>query len=151
MKKTLLDEMKSLSVKRNLGWPFWVAGQFGIVFDEHDVKYINNVIKNDKIYRMLVMADQRWEYTVIQDNSDNKDDGLKVVSSPDGNFMTFIENCNAIHFLGKFLNDSKCPKNVKYFLWCYIGDILGSFKENGTYKDYVQQSFFTERWMEICR
>ncbi len=144
--------MAKYEILKDLGWPFLAARHFKIDFDEFDVKYINNVIKNDKIYLMLVMADKRWEYTVMQDVvADNKNDGLNVVSHDNGNLMMFIEKCNIIYFFSKFLDDPQCPKRVKYFLYNYVGMKLEEIKESGAYNYFLQRSFFTERWMEICR
>ena len=68
-----------------------------------------------------------------------------------GRYKLFIEYCNTIQFLGKFLDDSQCPARVKNFLYTFIGEQLGHFKRQGLYQDYVQHSFLTQRWMEICR
>ena len=114
-----------------LGYPFVYHRIQGTPLYKSDMEYIDNVIKKDKIYRMIAHA-----Y-----NTREKVDYYKL----------FIEDCNTIQFLGKFLDDSQCPARVKNFLYTFIGEQLGHFKRQGLYQDYVQHSFLTQRWMEICR
>ena len=117
--------------QERLGYPFVYHRIQGTPLYESDMKYIDNVIKADKIYRMIAHA-----Y-----NTRGDVDYYKL----------FIENCNTIQFLGKFLDDPQCPARVKNFLYTFIGEQLGHFKRQGYYQNYVQHSFLTQRWMEICR
>lgn len=150
--ETKLQNDKPIKDNRILGWPFELAAGYGVTFYESDLKYINNVIKSDKIYRMIIHA-QNLEIcgTNNPDNYGKEIHGIKMVSSSDFFHRLFIEKTNLIQFLNKFLDDPKCPIRVKGFLCRYIGRDLGCAKVNGTYKIFLQRSFLAERWLEICR
>ena len=150
--ETKLQNDKPIKNNSVLGWPFELATGYGVTFYESDLKYINNVIKSDKIYRMIVHAhNMEISGTNNPDEYGKEIDGTKMVASSEYFHRLFIEKTNLIQFLNKFLNDPKYPIRVKGFLYRFIGQELGCAKINGTYQDYLQRSFFAQRWMEICR
>lgn len=137
-----------------LGYPFEYHRIQGTPLYESDIKYIDNVIKADKIYRMIIQAYNSWDGIFATNDPEfvgKTIDGIKHISHQESHYQQFIETCNLIQFLGKFLDDSQCPARVKNFLYTFIGEQLGHYKRLGLYQDYVQHSFLTQRWLEICR
>ena len=140
--------------EERLGYPFEYHRIQGTPLYESDMKYIDNVIKADKIYRMIIQAYNSWDGIIATTDPEfvgKTIDGIKHISHQESYYQRFIENCNLIQFLSKFLDDSQCPARVKKFLYTFIGEQLGHFKRQGYYQDYVQHSFLTQRWLEICR
>jgi len=146
----------SLNSNKSLPYPFYYAkGWYGVELFEADIKYITDVIMNDKIWRLITQADNKWDYISMQSSlkgmeTEKFGNGVSV-SIEHGGWMLFIKTCNEILFFEKFLDDPNCPKRLKYFLWQYIGNTLGYIKFNDVYNNYLQHSFLTERWQEICR
>jgi len=138
-----------------LGFPFNYTSIIGAPLYESDMRYINNVIKTDKIYRMIVNAHNSWNGVCTTNDPEfmgKTIDGIKYISHQESRYKTFIETCNLIQFLSKFLDDPECPKRVKYFIYVFVGNKMGHMKRSkGVYEAFVQRSFFTQRWMEICR
>lgn len=148
-------EDKLVTDDDRLGFPFYYTRIIGAPLYESDMKYIDNVIKADKIYRMIVQAHNSWDNVFTTNDPEfmgKTIDRIKYIPHPESRYKTFIEACNLIQFLGKFLDDPECPKHVKYFIYVFVGNKMGHMRRTkGLYQAFVQRSFFTERWMEICR
>lgn len=143
--------------KQSLPWPFDVPRILcgpNFKFSESDLEYINNVIISDKMFRLIAQLNTRWEkYEVIYPPEElhTLSHGQIAISKAQFYWMLHIQYEIVTHFLERFLDDSKCPNGVKYFLWLYIGEHLGQQKRQGYYNIYQQHIFLTERWMETCR
>lgn len=142
--------------QKELPFPFNYAKIYGVDFSDEDIAYIENVICSDKLYRMIKHAYDRWNYTISTTHPEElKLDGFDIVSSKQGNWMQFVENCNLINFLEKFINAPDCPNGVKFFMVKYVGQYLGELKELNGYKNYynnyLARSFLTESWIRtVC-
>jgi len=143
--KNNIENDNPVKSRERLGWPFYKAKNFySIIMTESDLRYLDNVIKLDKTYRVIREGDKelRNKYEKLSKDS---------VQQQQWTYDRFVMDCNIVCFFEKFMNDEKCPKRVKLFLWRYLGGKLTDMKDNGTYKYYVQRSFLTQSWMEICR
>lgn len=134
MKTTLPlpTESKKLSwtadFKKQLGLPFVEAKHLRL--SEVDVKYIENVIQSNPLYRSLY----KQGYTL-----DDKE-------TPE-----ILQRCKAeIAFLTPFMNDAKCPKSVKNFLYMYIGGMRNWLNEFYNHTQRAREQFFMESWLEKC-
>jgi len=130
----LPTESKKLPWTRELercaGKPFCDAKHWHISFTKSDVEYIKNVIQTHKLYDVI------YKQGIIVAALDNNE-ALR-------RYRTEIE------FLTPFMNDSKCPADVKNFLYCYIGRLQYNSQVHHEEKPSVTQ-FFIKSWMETCR
>ena len=130
-----MGEKKLLWTKEfcdSLGNPFQSAKHWKISFYESDVKYIENVIKKHKLYRIIYK--QGIEDVVL--------DTVEQIRR----YKTEIK------FLTPFMNDVKCPKSVSNFLYCYIGNLRARLQECGyQLKHLEREQFLLDKWMETCR
>lgn len=143
----------SLKRRKFLPWPFnYAKNWYGVELSKTDIEYIDNVITADKMYRLILQAYNIDRHTITVNNPDLCDKP-NVVTIEQGLYQSFIILCNALHFFRKFLDDQRCPNGVKYFLYKWIGQNIGYMKQADmyVYDIYLQRSFFTERWFEICR
>lgn len=133
-----------------LGYPFHSARFWGVSFTESDIKYIEAVIKADKLYR--VIAQNLNAYQKTQGLA-----GLKLsekYTARESFYQFKMRGYMAeIEFFERFFDDEKCPKNVRQFLYFHIGNLRYSIK--GGYgvsnDDYTRLSFFTESWLRtVC-
>lgn len=119
-------------LEQRLGVPFQSAKHWKVSFTDSDVKYIESVIKNHKLYRIIYK--QGAENTVLDTS-------------------TQIHRYKAeMEFMTLFMNDAKCPKNVNNFLYLYIGNLRAMLQENGyRMQQLARDNFFIDMWMETCR
>lgn len=142
----------SLKKQKYLPWPFnYAKNWYGVELFESDLKYINNVIISDKIYRLIAQAHKINTSFVVTTMDPESYNDPKVISTEEGVLRDLIEMGNAINFFKKFLDDDKCPNRVKYFLWQWIGNQFGYVKVAEAYDALKQRMFLIERWQEICR
>lgn len=106
-----------------LGRPFHTAKNWKVSFTDSDVKYIENTIKADKLYRIIYKQGQKATNRTVR------------------GYLAEIE------FLERFMNDVKCPKNVNNFLWLRIGALRSAVKPSVRMPDY----FLAESWAKTCR
>ena len=104
-----------------LGRPFDSAIKWKVSFCESDVKYIENVIKADTLYRTIY----------------KQGEAKNIVR----------KNQAEISFLNRFMNDAKCPKHVKNFLYLYMGNKCA---EMHTQCENNANSFLAESWARTC-
>ena len=138
--------------QERLGHPFNYSVMYDAPLYESDMEYVDKVIKTDKIYRMIVQAYKSWDDVFSTNDTDligKEINGMKFISHRDDYYKQFIEDCNMIYFLSKFLDDRNCPKRVRYFLYVYIGiqyDLMATSKDI-----CMERPFLTEKWFETCR
>ena len=123
--------IKSLN-KRFRGTMFGLAVEFGIYFDEAEIKYIETKMMTDKYYRLI----------------SGKAAGIQPGYMP----LRLFQFCEI--WLMKFFDDSDIPIGVKSFIVGYIGHKRAEIKifcGMDEYNERVQQRFLSERWLEICR
>ena len=139
-----------LNKRKFLPWPFnYAKNWYGVELSKTDIEYIDNVITADKMYRMILHGHNINNSYTISTNPDANNP--KEISTTMGVWKDLIEENHNIHFFNKFLDDEKTPNGVKSFLYKWLGQQLGYIKVDGLYDVYLQRSFFTERWFEICR
>ncbi len=146
-----------------LGYPFHSARHWKVSFTESDIKYIETVIMADKLYRPVtqnVNAYRKFE---------SKEEALQKYNSYERFHRFILRGYTAeIQFFERFMDDENCPHNVKYFLWCHLGNLrttLESYRElakeyygvkddkNTGFSTADQQrlEFFTESWFRtVC-
>ena len=117
---------------KQVGFPFHAARYWKISFTESDVKYIENVIKLHKAYRIIYKQGAERE---IKNN------------------LQKIQRYNTeTEFLTPFMNDPRCPTNVSNFLYLYLGRRLQYIKSCGCeQQQMLRDQFFAQRWQETCR
>ena len=104
-----------------LGRPFHAAKYWKVSFCESDIKYIENVIKTSNLYRTVYKQGQKATNRTIRGRVEE------------------------IEFLERFMNDEKCPNNVKNFLYLHIGNVRNSVRPKVSAADYL----VAEKWHVI--
>ena len=127
-KLPLPKEATSLPVSKEtlqkLGYPFNSINTFcDVVLTKTDADYIENKIKGNNLFK------------TIQRN----------------NKFTMRSMLTLIQFYNPFINDTKCPKNVRRFLRAYVGDLYRGIQNIKAENDAVSANFLVNRWMETCR
>lgn len=127
-KLPLPNESKALPVSKDvvqkLGYPFGCIDVFcNVSFTQNDIDYIKNKIQSNKLYGTV---------------HSNKGFTLRSM-------LTIIE------FYTPFMNDTKCPKNVRRFLGAYIGEFYRGIQHIKAENEIAPTNFMINRWMETCR
>jgi len=123
------EKFVSNEVIDKLDWPFFVADVYNINFTQSDVDYIKNTIMTHKLYRPI---QQISRYHM---NSKNE-------------MRAYAE---FINFFDMFVNDAKCPKNVKKFLATFVAWRKFEMENDNKTKDLIQTQMISELWMRKCR
>jgi hypothetical protein len=114
----------SKEVVQNLGYPFCNVDVFcKVAFTQKDVDYIKNEIQSNKLYG--------------------------IVHSNKG--FTLRSMLTIIQFYNSYINDTKCPKNVRRFLDAYIADIYRGIQNIKAENEVMPTNFMINRWMRTCR
>ena len=128
--KTEKQIFVSQKTVRELDWPFYKADDiFNMRFTQNDINYINRTIKNHKLYRPL-------QQNRINNNHDNEN--------------LVRRYAGYINFFSMFLNDDKCPENLKRFLGAFMNLLRDFIKSENQEQALLQTQIFMNRWMEIC-
>ena len=114
----------SIEVMEKLGYPFSNYYMFcDMSFTQKDVDYIKSEIKSKNVYGVLHSK----------------------------NGFSFHSMLTMIEFYKLFINDKKCPKNVKHFLSVFVETLYRGIQFLGAEKDITPTNFMVNRWMETCR
>ena len=114
----------SKEVVQNLGYPFCYVDLFcNETFGQTDVDYIKNKIKANNLY------------SIVHKNQS----------------FTFRSMLTLVQFYNSFINDTKCPANVKKFLDAYVGALYRGIQSIKTENYVIPTNFMIDRWMETCR
>lgn len=137
MKKTLPlpieSEQKFISkeIVGKLDIPFCHAVIWNIPFTQSDMDYIENTIKAHRLYRVV---NENYKHIYRTGN-----DYLRSLTT-------------IAQFFDQFVNDKKCPANLKRLLNLYILHLKGSINRGADSEhDAALMGFFENRWMEKCR
>ena len=109
---------------QKLGYPFGCVDVFcNVAFTQNDIDYIKNTIQSNNLYGVILR----------------------------NNRFTLHSMLNVIEFYTSFMNDTKCPKNVRSFLGAYIGEFYRGIQHIKAENEIMPTNFMINRWMETCR
>ena len=148
---------------KRLGYPFYGARHWKISFTESDINYIETVIMADKLYRPVTQNVNAYK------KFSSKEEAVKRYNAYEEFYHFILRGYTAeIQFFERFMDDEKCPSNVKYFLWHHLGRLRAALEDyRELAKEYYgvkddkntgfltadQQrlEFFTESWFRtVC-
>ena len=120
----------SQEIVQKLPVPFCSANAWNVSFTQSDINYIENVIKMHKSYRSIY------------------ENHLRIYNRGHDYFRSII---TLARFYDLFVNDNKCPANLKSFLNMYILRLNKNVQQFKAQKEITEMNFMVNRWMETCR
>ena len=100
-------------IKEALGTNFWnYAALAKISITPEDIAYINNIIKQDRCYKII---EEPPLVKVSFDRTESGERELKIKAS--------YSLMNKVVFYEKFYYDANCPFGIKNILFIYIGTL----------------------------
>ena len=129
----LPNEIKQIPVSKEvvqkLNVPFCSANSWKVSFTQSDIDYIENVIKMHKSYRAVY------------------ENHLRIYNRGHDYFRSIV---TLARFYDLFVNDDKCPANLKNFLNMYILRLNKNIQQFKTQKEITEMNFMVNRWIEKC-
>ena len=120
----------SKEIIQKLPAPFCSANDWNISFTKSDTDYIENTIKMHKSYRAV------------------RENLLRIYRR--GN--DYLRSAAMVsQFYDLFVNDNKCPVNLKKFLNTYVLCLKKNIQQFKGQKEVTEMNFMVNRWMEKCR
>lgn len=115
----------SKEVVHKLPVPFCNAGVFKMSFTQSDIDYIENTIKMHGLYR-----------TVCENHKQPSTNSRSMVA--------------LAQFYNQFVNDKKCPKNLKSFLNECVAYLNAGVQQSNTSKRAAEINFMMDSWARTC-
>ena len=121
----------SKEVMKTLPVPFQNANVLNVSFTQSDIDYLENTIKTHKLYHVV------RENHIYAISKMGKTDNLRSMIA-------------LAQFYKQFINDKKCPKNLKRFLDIYVALLNQNVQQFYSQKATTEMNFIMDSWARTC-